>query len=325
VAATACRIPRLRDDHGTVSGRSLDERSSLGEHSVPPVAARQAGVFTPAQAVAAGLTPRQVRRRIDHGHWYHVAGRGFTAVTASGWSPPMLAWAAWLTWPDGVIGYRVAAAFHGFPVAAGTDVEVLLPLSRRPFRGLVSHDVPYLSTDVALFPGGLRITSPIRTAVDCLAVLDTDEAWSLFAWLVTHRRLDRAHLTNHLGRHTGRPGTRQLRALHTAGASGAVSLPEQRFHQLLRRAGISGWTAGARLVDADGLIGVVDVLLDGWIVIEIDGYGPHNTRQAFVADRRRQNRLVLAGYHVVRFTWWDLVDHPDDVIRTVQALRRTRT
>lgn len=287
------------------------------------MAQHQGDVFTAAQAIAHGYTSRQVRRRLTTGHWHTVAGRGLTAHPPSGtddrWSALALAWAAHLTWPDAVIGYHVAASLHGFPLDSGPDVHVLLPVRRAPGRGLVAHHVPFRRSDVALLPGDLPVTSPVRTAVDCLAVLDPDQAWPLFAWLVTRRRLDRALFTDHLQRRFGRPGTRQLRALHAQTTSGAVSPPEHRLHHLLHEAGLVGWRAGARVTDQHGLIGVVDILFDqAKLVIEIDGFGPHTTPTAFVADRRRQNRLINAGYQVLRFTWWDLTAEPERVLREIR-------
>ncbi len=53
------------------------------------------------------------------------------------------------------------------------------------------------------------------------------------------------------------------------------------------------------------------------IAIEVDGYGPHSSRQAFQADRDRQNRLVALGWMVLRFTWADIVRRPEWVAAQV--------
>ncbi|MEW2385895.1 hypothetical protein AB0873_27920 [Micromonospora sp. NPDC047707] len=62
--------------------------------------------------------------------------------------------------------------------------------------------------------------------------------------------------------------------------------------------------------DGDGyLLGVGDL---GWrasrVIAEADGRGPHGTPDAIFADRRRQNRLVNAGWTILRFTWQDTLD-----------------
>ncbi len=47
------------------------------------------------------------------------------------------------------------------------------------------------------------------------------------------------------------------------------------------------------------------------LVVEADSFTWHGGRQALVADCRRYNRLVLAGYRVLRFTWEDVMLRPD--------------
>jgi very-short-patch-repair endonuclease len=43
------------------------------------------------------------------------------------------------------------------------------------------------------------------------------------------------------------------------------------------------------------------------------------TPEHFQRDRRRQNRLIAAGWTVLRFTWWDLTERPDDVLAQIRA------
>ena len=53
------------------------------------------------------------------------------------------------------------------------------------------------------------------------------------------------------------------------------------------------------------------------VAIEIDGRAWHTASDRFQNDRSRQNRLVLLGWTVLRFTWADLIERPDEVIRQV--------
>jgi len=52
----------------------------------------------------------------------------------------------------------------------------------------------------------------------------------------------------------------------------------------------------------------------------VDGHATHGTRQAFERDRARDQRLELAGYRVIRFTWDQIVHNPGHVARTVVGL-----
>jgi very-short-patch-repair endonuclease len=55
-------------------------------------------------------------------------------------------------------------------------------------------------------------------------------------------------------------------------------------------------------------------------VVETDGHQTHGTRQAFERDRRRDQRLTIAGWRVIRVTWRQLVREPAQVTRTLIAL-----
>lgn len=63
---------------------------------------------------------------------------------------------------------------------------------------------------------------------------------------------------------------------------------------------------GADLDVADGVgiggVGEVDLLVAGWLVVELDGYEYHSDMWTFDHDRARDRELTQQGYTVVRFT-----------------------
>ncbi|MFF5069694.1 endonuclease domain-containing protein [Micromonospora olivasterospora] len=76
--------------------------------------------------------------------------------------------------------------------------------------------------------------------------------------------------------------------------------------------------------DEEGrLLGIGDL---GWraarLIAEADGSDPHAAPDALFADRRRQNRLVNAGWRILRFTWADTLC-PDYIPRTVRHAMST--
>ena len=285
--------------------------------AVPPVAHEQGGAFTRAQAVAAGWSERQVDRRLAAGHWRRVVGRGLTSLPGpdAGWRR---AWAAQLTWPEAVIALTDAALIHGFPVHRAAPSVVYSPAGRRPMTGLSALRRALPDEDVDLL-GELVLTTRRRTAHDCLALLDWPEALELYAWLSTREVVTRDDLSGWALAETGCHGTPQLvRLLHVT-RHGAVSRAEDLLHQVLRRGHLVEWRAGVPIDDDAGRIGVFDVVFTRHrLVIEVDGQLAHSTPKAFQDDRRKQNRLVNAGYRVLRFTWRDLVDHPDRVLAEIR-------
>ena len=56
---------------------------------------------------------------------------------------------------------------------------------------------------------------------------------------------------------------------------------------------------------------------DRKVIVEFDG-DVHRERDVFVNDARRHNRLVAAGWTVLRFTSADVLGRPDQVIAGIR-------
>jgi len=57
-------------------------------------------------------------------------------------------------------------------------------------------------------------------------------------------------------------------------------------------------------------------------VLEADSRTVHGTAKAFEADRRRDQRLAIAGYRVIHTTHRQVVDRPAELARTLARLLR---
>lgn len=64
----------------------------------------------------------------------------------------------------------------------------------------------------------------------------------------------------------------------------------------------------------------VDFVIDGWLIIELDG----DEWRDPVTDRQRTNRLVRAGYVVLRFGQADVLKHWDTTVATIFAALHER-
>ena len=279
----------------------------------------QAGVFTARQAVQEGWTYPRIRRRLDAGLWIPVLGRGIT-VAGGEVSAQQFGWAVHLSVRSGAVSHLSAGAVHGFPgIEAGAGGHVIAQLHRAP-GGIRVHRDRLANAD-RVWIGGLPLTSRRRTAIDCLALLGGDAAVELWGWLLTRGILTVDQLGSAVRERVGRRGEPTLLRLLELGRTGAVSIAEQRLHRLLRAGGLDGWQANVPIQDGTGLIGVADILFaEARLVVEVDGFVAHRGRDGFVADRRRQNRLVNAGYTVLRFTWDDLRDRSDSVLAEIRQV-----
>ena len=115
-----------------------------------------------------------------------------------------------------------------------------------------------------------------------------------------------------------RPPERALDALAHAD-EGAASIIETLARLALVDAGFT-----VRTQRNFARVGDVDLLVEGLVVVELDGYEFHSSRVAFRNDRRRDRELHGGGLVVLRFTYEDVMNDPTCVVRAVQAALRAR-
>ncbi|TDX80511.1 very-short-patch-repair endonuclease [Rathayibacter sp. PhB151] len=82
--------------------------------------------------------------------------------------------------------------------------------------------------------------------------------------------------------------------------SGTESATRVRLHLLGIRCDIQ--------VEIDG-VGRVDLVIDGWLLLEIDGRAWHDDPHAFQRDRDRDRAAAERGYTTLRFTYADVMHH----------------
>jgi very-short-patch-repair endonuclease len=99
---------------------------------------------------------------------------------------------------------------------------------------------------------------------------------------------------------------------------GAESLLETLARTYFRQVGIHVETQAY----LDG-VGYVDLLLDGWLVVELDGR--HHADWAQVKkDHRRNNESVVQGFTALRYYYTDVVYTPTEMVAQVQTVLARR-
>ncbi len=71
-------------------------------------------------------------------------------------------------------------------------------------------------------------------------------------------------------------------------------------------------------------VGRVDLLIDGWLVIEIDGYAHHSSREQFRNDRRRANLLSEKGLVLLRFSYEDVMHRCAQMVAQIRFVHASR-
>jgi very-short-patch-repair endonuclease len=168
---------------------------------------------------------------------------------------------------------------------------------------------------------GARATWRERTIFDCLRLLSDEQGLELLELGLQQRWITVSDLDELTHQQVGIKGIGQVRRHLARIRGGERSAGERRLTALLREAGISGWQSNVPIQDGSQVIAIGDVVFPRLrLIIEVDGWAFHIDRHMFQRDRSRQNRLVAAGWTVLRFTWRDLTERPAEVIATVRAL-----
>ncbi len=212
---------------------------------------------------------------------------------------------------------RSAAWLHGLDVNPVNPVAVTAPSDSalRSCHGLTVRRCD-LGTDEVVTARGLRGTSIHRTLRDICLGEPPVEALVTLDSALRSRIADREALWRYALSVNGLPGSRRMRQLIPL-VEPAESPMETRLRWLFIQAGLPRPQVQAELFDsAEQFIARVDLYYpNASLVIEFDG-GIH--REHLVADARRQNQLINAGFTVLRFTGPDLNYRPEHVVAEVR-------
>ena len=152
---------------------------------------------------------------------------------------------------------------------------------------------------------GLRTTCALRTARDLGSIRDPVESVVALEMALHAGIVELRELVHFVAANAGDKGIKRLRRATVLAEPRSESPIETRLRMQLISARLPRPVVQADLHDAGGrFLGRADLYYpDRRLVIEYDG--AHH-RDRLVADLRRQNTLLNAGYHILRFTAADL-------------------
>lgn len=202
-----------------------------------------------------------------------------------------------------------------------TRPQVAVPRGRRvSAAGQRSIDVRWRAVPASDREDGW-VTNRVRTALDCASLLPADEALAVLDAALREGMVDRDEL---LLAAAGLPPRYRTKAeARIRSASPHAANP---FESVLRWivTDIPGLDVEpqVRITDDGGLVGIVDLADEEVrIVFEADSFAWHGDRVALERDCIRYNRLIAEGWLVLRFSWDQVMNHPervrDLVIRTM--------
>ena len=164
---------------------------------------------------------------------------------------------------------------------------------------------------------GLTVTTKTRTFADLGRRLPLVQAVTALDQALHLRLVTKRALSDWATAHTGFRGVARLRRAIELAEPATESVMETRLRLLLVLAGLPRPWAQTVLTNSDGVfLGRVDLYYpEQKLAIEYDG-ATHRGRLA--SDNRRQNRLIDAGYRLLRFTASDVLSDKETVVELIR-------
>jgi very-short-patch-repair endonuclease len=280
--------------------------------------ARQDGVLARRQALSNGMTVGQIRTRLSSGRWSIVQPGVYRStdhrVSTASRVRAVGLWAG----DHSLLSGLAAAWWWGLTDVEPETVDLVTSPQRhlrpRPGTRILRRRLP--SADRAWLKAAPVTGLALSTLTGAVA-LGTNGPALLDRALQTRVTLSELRLAHY--RNLGMYGSACAGQLLRAAADGSAAESERRFVALLKSAGIRGWRVNYRWNPTNNRTTVDIAFVTERLAIEIDGWAWHHSPDRFQRDRAKQNQLVGAGWTVLRFTWFDLTNRPDDVIRQVRA------
>ncbi len=282
----------------------------------------QHGVVARRQLLRRGVTKEQIDGRLRSGglHPIHrgVYAVGHTAITRRGrWMAAVLA-----SGDEAVLSHRSATALYGAWGSGAGEIHVTVPRKVRSALSIRRH-FSMLPEDEREIVDGIPVTSAARAVLDLAAEKGEAAAESALRELEYLGIYGAVSLPALLARHPNHRGAQACREAldHLRDDPGGRlrSNLEERFIAFLDAENIPRPRLNYWLSIGDDRFQVDCFWPRARLVGELDGFKAHGTRRAFGSDRRRDRKLGVAGYRVVRITEDQIRNEPDALAEDLQA------
>lgn len=288
------------------------------------VAYRQHGLVTLAQLEDLGMDRRTAAARVRAGRLHRVH-QGVFAVGYPRLTREAVFLAAVLACgPGAVLSHGSAASLWGYWREHGNGLHVIAPNRRgRSPKGIAAHRDGWLpSTDRTLYRG-VPCTTVARTLLDQAASLSPRDLRRALGEAEVMRLVDHGQLRDQICRGRGRRGVARLRLLadeiHPQNRRSRSELERMFLHMCLQL-GLPQPEVNVPLQVGDRRFKPDFLWRTQRLILEADSRRFHDTDVAFVDDRRREQRLQMAGWRVSRCTWEQVEFEPQVLAETVRRL-----
>jgi putative AbiEi antitoxin of type IV toxin-antitoxin system/uncharacterized protein DUF559 len=263
-------------------------------------AGRQHGVVTRKQLREAGLSRREIERRVEAGwlvrQYEGVYAVGHTALTRHS----HLIAAVYACGEEALGSHRAAASLWG--ILRGTQpIEVTAPRGRKPRDGFILHRSRLIHPEDRATIEGIPVTSLARTIVDLADVVREKRLADAVHEAEIKRLFDLNKVERVLERLPGRRGRHKLMRVLAAYRE-VQPFTRSRGERLVLGMCEEHWMPAPQVNTNIAGYEVDFYWPHAGLVLEFDGGAVHRTSKAFYEDRKRDRALAAQGIHVVRAT-----------------------
>jgi hypothetical protein len=289
---------------------------------IAALAKRQRGYVTRRQLLDAGMGERAIKYRRTTGRLIPVYN-GVYAVGHVPTLPPDRAVGALLACgSDAVLSHGSALALWGIFKRWEMPFEVTAP-SLHSRRGIRVHRAGLNRRDIRIHLG-IHVTSPARTLLDVCPRLREKTLIRAVNDLRLARQLRLPDLADLLQRFPRNPGAKRLYPFLNAAGGPTRSEFEDAFVEFARRFGLPQPLVNTHVAGVE-----VDAFFPRErLIVELDSWGFHSSRDMFEGDRDRDTDMLALGLSTVRITWDRLIYEPaneaERLLRILEARREAQ-
>ena len=280
------------------------------DEQIAALARRQHGVVSTAQLAQLGVSRDAIRHRVRRRllvALHHGVYR--LGPTHSPLASPMAATLA--CGPTAVLSHHSAAALLGIRRPQPGPIHVTVTRGHaRKRKGLVIHRTRSLRADEVTTFKGIPTTTAARVLLDIAPDLNRKHLARAIEEAQIQGHLDHLSLADAVSQAHGHRGVAALRAASPTEVRMTRSEAERRLIELIDAAELPRPQTNVKVAGYE-----VDLLWPAErLIVEVDGFAFHGSREAFERDRERDAELSALGFRVARVTWRQLVDTPEALV-----------
>jgi very-short-patch-repair endonuclease len=271
------------------------------------------------------MSADSIYRRSQCGQWEHAFPSVYRmSGTPQSWIQRLTAAVLWAGDASVVCG-RSAGASWGLDECPEGPIELIVTVRRcTPPQGISLRFTDRLVARDITTHRGLRITTVARTLLDLASVFQRDRLELVLEDALRKRMTAIPQLKDLLeGRGRGLPGAAPLRTLVERRDPNTRSTDtrfEAKLLALLRTARLPLPLPQFTITAQGHFIGRVDFAYpDHRLVIEAHSFRWHSGRKRWDSDVQREKDLRRLGWRILKITYDDLVERPDQVVADIRA------